>query len=650
VHGWCANADDWTTLRGNIVTYVTDLKPLLYTDGVNYNLYYDGQSVKQWPTGTAVSNIGSGARFFSINFFDDVSLGTNPTQVAQVSILNKADELAQVLQAITALTHVKDVIVIAHSQGGLVARAYVQGLAVPGSTPCTDADHYVACSTADDTLYVQDVAKLITLDTPHGGADVANIVNAIGLNLGACFSTETLNRRELAEGSWLVSTLNTVHVAPPPGLTLASVVSYTTPSLLTPLLTVLESGDGIVTAREQSIQAAVPSVGSSTYYDISDDFATYLGFYGLLSMYYVPLPLLHELARVGTQTLTASSIDYEIAKLLDHGVPAQTTSITVQATLDGNPYTQPVSFQLSEPLGVSGSQPATFYGVPVGTYTLSNVAGGPSTNFTISPSPQQTLGVDHYRGTSVWNLTFTVAFASSASISTNPPTTVSFGNVALSTLTTSALTVQNGGDAALHLTSFNISGSNASSFSLVSPPSLPYTVASGGSTQLNVRFDPPTAGYYSATLCVGNDSSNAPSKCIALSGTGVATVAAPSAPVMISPGASSAPGQLISTTTPVFMWNGSATASYYNIYISQPPYGSAALIYTSPNLSAGTTSFPIPSGVLQTGIPYRWNMSATNSAGTTFALRGYERHYQSDGLRGGAAEPDRLLNASDVDG
>jgi pimeloyl-ACP methyl ester carboxylesterase len=93
-------------------------------DGSNYyDVYYDGTTVHFLLNGSLVGEqtIPPSARFFSMHFFDPAS-GTwnNPTAVSQVSILNKADELAHVLREINRVTQISDVIVIAHSMGGLV--------------------------------------------------------------------------------------------------------------------------------------------------------------------------------------------------------------------------------------------------------------------------------------------------------------------------------------------------------------------------------------------------------------------------------------------------------------------------------------------------------------------------------------------------
>ncbi len=182
-----------------------------------------------------------------------------------VSILNKADELARVIQAITELTHVKDVVVVAHSMGGLDGRAYLENLAVPYSEAvCTDqsSPQYVACSHAAKTKFTQDVAKFITLDTPHASAITASLPLFVGGLFSNC--ADTLNRRELVEGSWVGRSLNINAPNPPPGVTIAAIQSYTSPWV--PGGT--DDGDGVVLRREQSIRNIAPNVAATTYYDI----------------------------------------------------------------------------------------------------------------------------------------------------------------------------------------------------------------------------------------------------------------------------------------------------------------------------------------------------------------------------------------------
>ena len=161
VHGFCGTADDWNTLEEQVIGYLGVTSPQdapLYTDKTPHTLYYDGSAVRQYPGGADLTSnpIASTARFFAIDFYAPNAFGAgengpiDTSAVAQVPIVNKADELAHVIQAITTISNTNELAVVAHSMGGLVSRAYMQGLAA--------------------TAYGQNVAKLITLDTPHSGA------------------------------------------------------------------------------------------------------------------------------------------------------------------------------------------------------------------------------------------------------------------------------------------------------------------------------------------------------------------------------------------------------------------------------------------------------------------------------------------------
>ena len=88
----------------------------------------------------------------------------------------------------------------------------------------------------------------------------------------------------------------------------------------------------------------------------------------------------------------------------------------------------------------------------------------------------------------------------------------------------------------------------------------------------------------------------------------------PSVPTLESPGSTTDTGFQVTTTTPIMQWSGSG-ATTYELAISHDPYGEANLVYDSGLLSSTTTSLTIPSGYLQNGVKYRWDMQASNSAG-----------------------------------
>jgi len=89
----------------------------------------------------------------------------------------------------------------------------------------------------------------------------------------------------------------------------------------------------------------------------------------------------------------------------------------------------------------------------------------------------------------------------------------------------------------------------------------------------------------------------------------------PSPPTLTSPGTSSEPGEEIDTLTPTFRWQAVSSADQYGLYISKYPYGSSNIVYENEAISGSSISLPLPSGYLQDGVKYRWNMRAHNSAG-----------------------------------
>ncbi len=84
-------------------------------------------------------------------------------------------------------------------------------------------------------------------------------------------------------------------------------------------------------------------------------------------------------------------------------------------------------------------------------------------------------------------------------------------------------------------------------------------------------------------------------------------------PTITAPGAATDNSFPESSLTPTFDWNSVPGASSYNLYISDAPYGTANIIYSATGLTGNT--FTIPTGHLNSGTNYRWNMTTVNSAG-----------------------------------
>jgi hypothetical protein len=150
-----------------------------------------------------------------MHFFDPNSGTWSPNLAAQVSILNKADEIANVLREITKVTQIKDVIVIAHSMGGLVGRAYLENMA--SSLNCYDynggsggvPDYSNVFCNPQSNPYRGEIAQLITLDTPHGGADLAYFNDGfLNYIFPSCQIGPSTTYAEMTPGSPLLQNLN----------------------------------------------------------------------------------------------------------------------------------------------------------------------------------------------------------------------------------------------------------------------------------------------------------------------------------------------------------------------------------------------------------------------------------------------------------
>ncbi|MBI4748442.1 MAG: choice-of-anchor D domain-containing protein [Acidobacteria bacterium] len=94
----------------------------------------------------------------------------------------------------------------------------------------------------------------------------------------------------------------------------------------------------------------------------------------------------------------------------------------------------------------------------------------------------------------------------------------------------------------------------------------------------------------------------------------------PSAPVLSSPGTSSSPGPVISTTTPTFQWQPVPSAQNYGLYIRQlNSDGSLGPLVFDSEVNWGPISgsiFSLPSSfALVDGRRYRWDMRSRNTAG-----------------------------------
>jgi uncharacterized repeat protein (TIGR03803 family) len=633
-HGYCSSANDWSYLSTILAGYAHSNSPL-YSNTHQYTVYYDATAddgnggkgvVKQWPTGQNLldGSVPEDARFFSINFADPAHLSDpynfSPLNVAQVSILNKADELAHVTSAITALTHVKDILIFGHSMGGLDARAYLQNVARPSLSMCTDdPSNPYSCVQSPPTLYTQDVFKLVTVDTPHGGVNTAklgSIVAEFDLDSSTCYFPYNLDARELAAGARLITYLQSTAYTLPASLTLNSIESYTWPGLMDP--SVLD--DGAVTYDEQSFATSIRNYSSppSEVNDVSN------GWYPLTNemdclLGLDPPALLHQLNCLELQSDTIAVLENELQAALNNDPPAATTSITVQATLDGVAWSGSINYQVQRSDGKGEAQqgnrvPFNFYDFSLGEYEVKYISGGPNSSPQIYPT-KQSLGVDHTTGGNTWNLNhypdeppFTMAFCSSTCPSPTA-TTVSASKVVSDGAVLNGTVNPNGG-----ATTAWFEWSKDSK--LQSPQSTPAQPFGTGSSPVPVTFQlsglEPSTTYYFA-LAASTGSGGQPQIGAILSFT---TLSPLPAPTLLTP----TDNAVNVSTPPIFSWTAVQSATSYRLIIatniqalptdpSNPNCGAGCVMNTTP----GGNSY-IPAQILAPSTTYYWEVHARSQS------------------------------------
>jgi uncharacterized repeat protein (TIGR03803 family) len=302
VHGICDKPASFQVMESAVQAYLQGTYSQFYADPSQYWVFYDGENVNfEVPNGTTTyTSVPASARFFAVAFDDpgqSLIQDFDETSVAQISIYAKADELAHVIWTIKSITGAPRVIVISHSMGGLVSRAYVEELGV-GTVPDS---------------YFNDISTLVTLDTPHGGSLFAYLP---GLDLSPCWTDRTKDLKEMQPSlpPSIIPQLNYVTGGAsqlPVALTVYSIVSYWT--IETPLILVdpLEvNTDNILTRSEQDLYSNLTNPSQHSDSDLFEVNNPFGALFGLCGTY--PVDVLHSLLCTGSEEQTFTKIEKEI--------------------------------------------------------------------------------------------------------------------------------------------------------------------------------------------------------------------------------------------------------------------------------------------------------------------------------------------------
>ena len=130
------------------------------------------------------------------------------------------------------------------------------------------------------------------------------------------------------------------------------------------------------------------------------------------------------------------------------------------------------------------------------------------------------------RRTLLWTVSLLIATppatAAAAPVISVSPSIRNYGNVNVGSNSSDFLfVVGNNGSDILTVSSAAISGTDASSYSIVSAPTLPINLGPGSTVGFSVRFTPASGGFKTASLTFGSNDPVTPNKSATLNGTGI---------------------------------------------------------------------------------------------------------------------------------
>ncbi|MBL0011463.1 MAG: hypothetical protein IPP22_11685 [Nitrosomonas sp.] len=236
MHGMASTADTWIAYR----SYLINNADWTFGGIPTYNQATKTVDIICPPDpDLRIKCTGSFGDFYTLNFSDNQGLFLDV----------QGGELAVIIQAVLEQNPgATKVLLIGHSTGGLAAREYLQGLARGLDSVTT-------------IPYREDIAKLITIGTPHQGsfwAEACHINLDIFDSVGICdllpaqIDSDSIAIKELQPNSSALNILNDLTTHPlPSNVSYVSIIGTGQPTLSS--LIDFQSGDGIVSDTSQNL-------------------------------------------------------------------------------------------------------------------------------------------------------------------------------------------------------------------------------------------------------------------------------------------------------------------------------------------------------------------------------------------------------------
>ncbi len=295
IHGFCSNSGTWDGMFDNLSRRRFGDKLIQAYAAADGKVY-----ARNGPLPTEL-------RSFAIDFYDPGGQTFDKVAVANISISDKVRQLKTVIDGIKGATGAPKVVVVAHSMGGLVARAYVQGWGLTSSGRLV--------------TYGDDVARVVTIDTPHQGSGLGSIPTDLTPWDRLCLTTATVNKSEMLPDSGFLHSINSERPWPS-DTKMDAVASY----YQNPPFPSAGDTDGVVTRESQDIRTV------SSYWATNPNIQAYL------QRLSVPrLPVLHT-AVLGlnvTSSLVASLIAETDSDPPSSPSRCATTAISIGAVISG---------------------------------------------------------------------------------------------------------------------------------------------------------------------------------------------------------------------------------------------------------------------------------------------------------------------------
>lgn len=528
VHGWCGNDLGWQNVLGPIAMALATSHANLYPTQAAYLVIYNGSGTVWFydfysRLFVQQSQVSRETKFFLIDFYDARQStfynGLNQENVAQIPIAVKGNEVAKVLAAIQDVTFAKDITVVAHSMGGLDTRALLEGLASP---LYFDGTNYLY--QPGDTNYQNNIRTLITIDTPHKGAQVS-LIDSIVIDLAPasilpCFSSDfNLKEMDPQDPNTVIGALNYTNgvtyrsVSPkqfPSQVNLYSIVSYNTDVTINSI-----PSDRIVDKLSQDITFAIPAPL------LTNQFKSIDNSFGVDHLIGVPscdlgLYVLHLVQCVGAQPQTLNEVyPILVGDLSTTGIGTTSLSFDTPSAYGGTKAHGTVVLSTVAPpngasVSFSGDNPSVF---SPGTLQLAGGVQNLGFNLTLpSVTSLQTVNItaSYGRGSATAQLTVKPA---APELQTSG-VVLDFGNQLYGHQSAGrVVNLTNVGVQALTIASISISGEFAQS------NNCPVSLDPGGFCSVNVEFAPSGIGARNGLLVITSNAPDSP-RSVALTGNG----------------------------------------------------------------------------------------------------------------------------------